>query len=676
MSTDPAATIERFLRVLFQPSDVFEIRAPKCSDESGRSTHTVSGYFDFDSIATAAALAAALDASGRAPGIYVTLNPVSPALLARAPNRLCEQARETTRDHEIVARRWLLVDADPVRAAGTSASDAELEAARERCEQLDSGLRSRGWPEPIVALSGNGGHLLYRIDLSTDDGGLVKSALVALDARWSDAAVTIDRSVHNASRISKLLGTVARKGEPSADRPHRRSELLYAPPELRAVSREQLVLFAAPAPHSGAAAPTPHAVSNVLSGQRNSALTSLAGAMRRVGLNGGAIAGVLEAVNVKCCAPPLDAREVQSIARSIARYAPHSDGAPDPPAIRSYGELVRTFPKLREPTIDGLLRRGETMNVIAPPKLGKSWLVNDLALAVAIGRLWLGQFVTTRSKVLLVDNELHGETSANRIPRVAEARGVSAAAFDDHLFVVNVRGRLQDIYSLDRILNQHPPGTFGLVVLDAFYRFLPRETNENDNGAMANIYNRIDALADEFGCSFILIHHASKGNQSGKAITDVGAGAGSQSRAADTHLVLRPHEEQGAVVLDATPRSWPPVQSIALRWRFPVWTPAPDLDVSRLKSEKPKRGRDEANLAEDAVADFVTRHLTDQGQTRSAILVATKRAGLSERATKRLLQTAEELELAHRWNYGSHKPLRFATIPKPKPEQESERDDK
>ena len=53
-----------------------------------------------------------------------------------------------------------------------------------------------------------------------------------------------------------------------------------------------------------------------------------------------------------------------------------------PPSI---WELIQRHPKLRDPVIHGLLRRGETMNIIAPSKTGKSWLVNDLALAIATG---------------------------------------------------------------------------------------------------------------------------------------------------------------------------------------------------------------------------------------------------------------------------------------------------
>ena len=110
-----------------------------------------------------------------------------------------------------------------------------------------------------------------------------------------------------------------------------------------------------------------------------------------------------------------------------------------------------------------------------------------------------------------------------------------------------------------------------VIILDAFYRFMPPGFSENDNGQMASVYNELDRIADRLKCCFVLIHHTSKGEQHGRAVTDVGAGAGSQSRATDTHLILRRHREQGAVVLEATVRSWPPLDPVCLRWRHPVW---------------------------------------------------------------------------------------------------------
>ena len=77
--------------------------------------------------------------------------------------------------------------------------------------------------------SGNGFHLLYRVDLPADDGGTVGKLLGALAARFDTPRVKIDRSVANPSRICKLPGTLARKGDHVPDRPHRRSRVLEVP---------------------------------------------------------------------------------------------------------------------------------------------------------------------------------------------------------------------------------------------------------------------------------------------------------------------------------------------------------------------------------------------------------------------------------------------------------------
>lgn len=57
-----------------------------------------------------------------------------------------------------------------------------------------------------------------------------------------------------------------------------------------------------------------------------------------------------------------------------------------PPSI---GELVKRHPKLRRPIIHKLLRVGETVNIIAPPKRGKSWLAIILAISIVLGRKFL-----------------------------------------------------------------------------------------------------------------------------------------------------------------------------------------------------------------------------------------------------------------------------------------------
>lgn len=350
---------------------------------------------------------------------------------------------------------------------------------------------------------------------------------------------------------------------------------------------------------------------------------------------------------------------------------PAKNPEPDEFPVQSLRELVMRYPHLRPPVVHGLLREGETLNVIASPKVGKSWLVSDLALAVATGRPWLDLFPCDQGRVLLIDNELHKETSASRIPKVMEARRITRAECGDRIDIVNLRGKLKDIFGLGPCFSRIEPGRYKLVVINAFYRAMPRDTDENDNGTMAQVYNVLDAYAAKLQCAFVLIHHSTKGNQSGKAVTDVGAGAGAQSRAADTHLVLRPHEEPGVAVLDAAVRSWPPIEPRCLRWSFPVWTVEDALDPADLKSEKPRRKPKPALQPEPAKVEwdaerFTAAFVSDQPATRLAIEQAALKAIPSERQVNKLLKLAEQQELIHRWKFAANQPSLYATRPQPK----------
>src|SRR5262249_38374631 len=111
--------------------------------------------------------------------------------------------------------------------------------------------------------SGNGFHARYAIDLANDAPArdLVKRVLEGLAARFSNDRVTIDTALSNAARIIKLYGTMARKGDHTADRPHRSSRVISAPDRIEVVPIELLERFAAeyqPAPQPEANGPPGH----------------------------------------------------------------------------------------------------------------------------------------------------------------------------------------------------------------------------------------------------------------------------------------------------------------------------------------------------------------------------------------------------------------------------------
>lgn len=226
--------------LLFNAGDVTELRAVKKGGGGA-----VSGYFN----KPGALVQAAEELSGRFEGIYVLLNPAKPELLARAANHT--GSKHSTSDTDVVARRWLLIDCDPVRASGISSTDAEHTAAVAKAQEVGAWLAQDLWaPEPVLADSGNGAHLLLRIDLPNDAAStiLLSRCLMALDLMFSDARVKVDLKTFNAARISKLYGTIASKGDSTDDRPHRLSRLLRVPDTVNVCPSPLLEQLAAMAP--------------------------------------------------------------------------------------------------------------------------------------------------------------------------------------------------------------------------------------------------------------------------------------------------------------------------------------------------------------------------------------------------------------------------------------------
>jgi hypothetical protein len=243
--TPPADRDEiiRALRVFVEPGSVVELRVPHSRQG------TMSGCFnDLDALATAA-----VRLNGTAPGIFLTMNPVDPALLDRARNRVEPHAKATTTDAQVLRRRWMALDFDPPRPTGISTTDAQHDAALavipDVCTWLTTAIGIS--PESVVtADSGNGSYLFIRVDLPNDAARtkLVKQCLAAVAHVFDSPAVHLDQTMSNAARIVKIFGTVACKGDASAERPHRLSRLLTVPATIVPTDVARLTALAACAP--------------------------------------------------------------------------------------------------------------------------------------------------------------------------------------------------------------------------------------------------------------------------------------------------------------------------------------------------------------------------------------------------------------------------------------------
>ncbi len=240
--------------IFFRPGEATEVRAVGLSGKNplwqGWTRDIVHGFFD-DPDKFAAAVQR-LDGLKRAEGIYFVMSPVAPSLLGRASNRLVAGKQGTgTSDADTLCHRWLLIDTDPNRPKGISATNEEAKSAIACRNKIRDYLGKNEWPLPLMAFSANGGHLPYLLeDLpNTDEIKNLKSqALKSLNHMFGGNGVSVDETVFNASRVVKLYGTWGRKGDSTVDRPHRQSVLEEVPSPLRPVTLDQLKWLAAQAP--------------------------------------------------------------------------------------------------------------------------------------------------------------------------------------------------------------------------------------------------------------------------------------------------------------------------------------------------------------------------------------------------------------------------------------------
>jgi len=250
--------------VFFEPGEVCEIRAVAVAEKKNKNwdgfaaSGVVSGYFD--AAPAFAAAASALD-HAKAKGVYFTLNPVNPALLSRAVNRLKVQ-KTTSQDKDITCIRWLPIDLDPLRPADISSTDEEFTAAKELAAEISAWLENDcGFARGLRCVSGNGFHLLYRLpDLpnTAETHDMVVAAIAAIAAKFKNEHTDIDVTTVNPARIWKLYGTTGRKGDSTTSRPHRvsyiypgQAETLAAVPVTDAETLKKLAATNAPIPPKG-----------------------------------------------------------------------------------------------------------------------------------------------------------------------------------------------------------------------------------------------------------------------------------------------------------------------------------------------------------------------------------------------------------------------------------------
>lgn len=435
-------TIRQAINILKPNNELFEIRMIG----KGNKKRVISGYFtdadvlikQFDTV------------DPRGLNIYITINKVNDACYSREQHDCFRQTDLTTHDNEIDSYEWLFIDLDPIRVSDVSSTAEELEYAKELSEKVYKYMKSLGFYEPIRALSGNGHHLLYKIDIpnTPENKKLIERCLVNLASMFDNEKVKIDIINHNQGRVCKLYGTLAQKGYNTELRPHRMSQITYVPDDIKTNGIDLLTVLAGELPE----VPKTSKRSSNYSGEFDIESWMSEHGLEPIGAHAGTDCTIYPLANCpfdhshtngdskifkytngaiafKChhnsCRGKVwqDVRELLEPGAYDNQDAEHDKaidegwqqhkqylivqktdnvekvkkGLPKLTAISAYDLQNKEFEE-RYYAVQNMIPEGETV-IAAPPKTGKSWLMLDMCLKVAEGKQFLG-FDTKQSDTL------------------------------------------------------------------------------------------------------------------------------------------------------------------------------------------------------------------------------------------------------------------------------------
>ena len=207
-------------------------------------------------------------------------------------------------------------------------------------------------------------------------------------------------------------------------------------------------------------------------------------------------------------------------------YDERNDDLPD---IEAADSFIDNPPPLADEIIGGVLRKGHKMLLSGPSKAGKSYLLMELAMAVAEGREWLG-WKCAEGRALYINLELDASSCKNRLHDLYAAKGWKYSR--GRLDIWNLRGRSEPLGKLcDKLIRRSRDKGYTIIIIDPIYKVITGD--ENDAASMAAFCNFFDRIAAGTGAAVAYCHHHSKGEQGMKKAQDRASGSGVFARDPD-----------------------------------------------------------------------------------------------------------------------------------------------
>ena len=357
--------------------------------------------------------------------------------------------------------------------------------------------------------------------------------------------------------------------------------------------------------------------------------------------------------------------------RKFRDYLTENDSLPE---IVDAADELKNPPPLADELVHGILRKGHQLLLAGGSKTSKSFLVLELALAVALGEPWLDTFDCEQGRVLYVNGEIDRASCDRRIMAILDAKRIDRANLAGRLDLMPARG--SEITAAQLAAKIRRSGKkYSLIILDPLYT-LADVRDENNAAEVRGMLREIGTLATETGAALVEVHHHSKGQQGQKRSIDRAAGSGVFGRWFDGILDLSvlnvpdgvaeqsKTPDSVAMRIEADLRDFKNPKPFSMWWRYPVHIP----DVSGELDGVCIDGDPRANLKQFADGKTPEQRQADRDGEIIAAIQAINRdgreptikavadeMGVSDRAVRKWLEKSsviskpgKVLEIEHR----------------------------
>lgn len=192
---------------------------------------------------------------------------------------------------------------------------------------------------------------------------------------------------------------------------------------------------------------------------------------------------------------------------------------------------LANLPDLRPELIEGVLRVGHVMMVGGASKVGKTFLLIELAFAIATGTKWLGM-QCRKGRVLYVNLEVDSASFLHRCKEIIDIAGLDQAECMENVAVWNLRGYVAGMEAFaPSLIDEVRSMGFDAVIIDPTYKVI--DGDENMAKDARRFTNDLDLIASRLNIAVIYCAHHSKGAQGDKRSIDRVSGSGVFSRHGD-----------------------------------------------------------------------------------------------------------------------------------------------